>query len=134
MWPLQHWVGGDGRGNLKEQTTGLRERVSELREEGEILVDFDDGHGACPCKIQFKIGADGAALDSMLGGCGFAGAKDAESCLFCRCPANKFASEEEFEPKTSAYLFNSAHLPHRGEFPFACPHCDTTFESQEECD
>ena len=100
---------------MKRHCTDLRQRVHELRKAGKISVDFEDGEGPCECAIKFKIGADGAAINSMLGGAGFAGRKEAESCLFCRCPANKFHSEEEFDPKTMEYRCTSAHMPFRGQ-------------------
>jgi hypothetical protein len=137
LWGLVHWQGGDDWDSLHTHCESVFKAMALMVQNGcKIDVKFDCGK-TLKVKLDFLVTGDGAFLDALIGGGGFAGAKDRKNCPICTCNASDYGdlNHEEWGLKTESYVNHGAHVPVQvgaGRFKFKCPHCSFKCNSQKQ--
>ena len=90
MWGLVHWQGNDDWKSISTHCRLLLDAIKLLQQNGstiEVTFETDSGSKKVVVKLDLLLCADGALLDSDIGGSGFC---CEECCVICTCPKKEF--------------------------------------------
>ena len=113
MWGLVHWQGNDDWKSISTHCRLLLDTIKLLQQDGstiEVTFETDSGSKKVVVKLDLLLCADGALLDSDIGGSGFC---CEECCVICTCPKKEFGDLDHkigcSKPRSTSTIVLTCH-------------------------